>query len=285
MKNLIFFLCAIIVVSAQHESEAKRRSKLNAADFVFDLAKSQPDAQAAGGVFRTATLDNFPALSGEGLSQRLFSIKPCGINVPHSHPRASELLYAIDAEDLQVGFAEENGGRVIVNRISTGFSTVVPRGLIHYQINLSCKNATYLVAYSSEDPGFVTVMAQTFLFPNYVLSGTLGIAEIEVDKLRNGLQASPSVSFQQSECYQRCGLKRDEPQNSVGLFRHQVECKPNMSKCKDKNDCCSKSCQNDVCTEVCFCPWAHSCNFDDGSFCYQICCVGRRAVLKGRPFS
>jgi oxalate decarboxylase/phosphoglucose isomerase-like protein (cupin superfamily) len=238
MKNLIFFLCAIIVVSAQHESEAKRRSKLNAADFVFDLAKSQPDAQAAGGVFRTATLDNFPALSGEGLSQRLFSIKPCGINVPHSHPRASELLYAIDAEDLQVGFAEENGGRVIVNRISTGFSTVVPRGLIHYQINLSCKNATYLAAYSSADPGFVTILAQTLLFPNYVLSGTLGIAENEVDKLRNGLLKSPSLSFQQSECYKRCGLT--EPEASQGLA-DEWWCNAAVIRCfnNQRDPCCA----------------------------------------------
>jgi oxalate decarboxylase/phosphoglucose isomerase-like protein (cupin superfamily) len=215
MKHLIFFLCAIIVVSAQQESKAKLRSKLKSEDFVFNLAMSQPDAQSAGGVSRTATLDNFPALSGEGLSQRLFNINPCGINDAQVHPRASEILYAIDAEDLQVGFVEENGGRVLVNRISSGFSTIIPRGLIHYQINLSCKKATYVSAYSSEDPGFISVMPQTLLFPNYVLSGTLGIAESEVDKLRNGLPKSPSLSLQQSECYKRCGLTEASPGLSI----------------------------------------------------------------------
>jgi oxalate decarboxylase/phosphoglucose isomerase-like protein (cupin superfamily) len=209
MKHFIFFLCAIIVVSAQSESAAKRRSKLSAADFVIDLAKSKSFTVGYGGLAREASLDNFPALSGEGLAHYSFIIFPCGINTPHIHPRASELLYAIDAEDLQVGFVEENGGRVIVNRISTGFSTIIPSGLIHYQINLSCKKATYISTTSSEDPGYVPVMNQTFLFPNYVLSGTLGIAESEVNKLRNRLPASPSISLQQSECYQRCGLNEE----------------------------------------------------------------------------
>jgi hypothetical protein len=34
--------------------------------------------------------------------------------------RATELLFVIDGEDLQTAFVEENGGRSIVNHISTG---------------------------------------------------------------------------------------------------------------------------------------------------------------------
>jgi ABC-type nitrate/sulfonate/bicarbonate transport system substrate-binding protein len=37
-----------------------------------------------------------------------------------AHYSATELLFVIDGEDLQTAFVEENGGRAIVNHISTG---------------------------------------------------------------------------------------------------------------------------------------------------------------------
>jgi oxalate decarboxylase/phosphoglucose isomerase-like protein (cupin superfamily) len=244
MKHLIFFLCAIIVVSAQLESASKRRSKFSSADFVIDLAKSKP-GEGAGGAARSATLDQMPVLSGEGLSLTLMNLNPCGMNMPHVHPRASEIVYVIDGEDLQVGFAEENNGRFIVNRISTGFSTIFPRGLIHYQINLSCKNATIIAALNNEDPGVISVAKQTFLFPNYVLSGTLGIPESEIDQLRDGLPKNPALSLQQSECYQRCGI------NAIRGNEASVE------------------------TGSCGCGWKDTpgaCNTPDNSACWTECC-------------
>jgi hypothetical protein len=74
-----------------------------------------------------------PVLQGEGVAFTLFKLDPCSINLPHTHPRATELLFVnfyksikklksfflflnmISAENLQVGFTEENGGRVIIN--------------------------------------------------------------------------------------------------------------------------------------------------------------------------
>jgi oxalate decarboxylase/phosphoglucose isomerase-like protein (cupin superfamily) len=208
MKQLIFFICAISFVSSQSKTRAELRSVFNEADFIFNLAQSEPAQQGNGGTARVATVSQLPSLSGEGVSHTLFNLEPCGMNVPHSHPRATEILFVIDAEDLQVGFVEENGGRFIVNRISTGFSTFFPRGLIHYQINLSCKKATYISSLNSEDPGVISVAGQTLMFPNFVLSGTLGIPESGVDKLRNGLPDAPALSFQQSECLKRCGMTK-----------------------------------------------------------------------------
>ncbi len=41
-------------------------------------------------------------LKGEGVSHTLFNLAPCGINPPHTHPRATEILFVIDADVLQV---------------------------------------------------------------------------------------------------------------------------------------------------------------------------------------
>jgi oxalate decarboxylase/phosphoglucose isomerase-like protein (cupin superfamily) len=207
MKQTIFFVCAISFVSSQSKTRAELRSVFNEADFIFNLAQSEPAQQSNGGSVRVANLINLPALSCEGVSHVLLNIDPCGLNAPHIHPRAAEIVYVIDGDDFEIGFVEENGGRAITNRISTGFTTFIPRGLIHYGLNLSCKNTTIIGSFNSEDPGVISVAKQTLMFPNFVLSGTFGISESEIDKLRNGLPANPSLSFQQSECFKRCGIK------------------------------------------------------------------------------
>jgi Cupin len=65
-----------------------RRQQFEAKDFVFDLMRSVPVARKGGGTIQTFTVTNFPSLAGQGLSSTLFNIQPCGINLPHSHPRA-----------------------------------------------------------------------------------------------------------------------------------------------------------------------------------------------------
>jgi Cupin len=41
-----------------------------------------------------------PALHGEGIALVTIDLAPCGINIPHVHTRATEFLYAIDAESV-----------------------------------------------------------------------------------------------------------------------------------------------------------------------------------------
>ena len=68
--------------------------------------------------------------------------------------------------DLRVGFTEENGGdRAIINDISQGDVTFFPQGLIHYQQNLGCSPATFVNAFSSEDPGIDTITRSFFNLP------------------------------------------------------------------------------------------------------------------------
>jgi hypothetical protein len=45
----------------------------------------------------------------EGLTVVRFEMVPCGVNVPHTHPRASELLSLISGGPLQVGFIDTLG--------------------------------------------------------------------------------------------------------------------------------------------------------------------------------
>ena len=52
-----------------------------------------------------ASMIEFPALEGQGVSVAALMYPPSGINPPHVHPRAAELLIVLQGE-LEVGFVD-----------------------------------------------------------------------------------------------------------------------------------------------------------------------------------
>ena len=181
-----------------------RRQQFDKEDFVFDLLGSVPASITSAGTIQSVDVVHLPSLAGQGLSYSLFTIEPCGINLPHVHPRATELLYVIGGKDLRTAFVEENGGRVIVNDIGMGEVTFFPEGLVHYQQNLSCETVTYISALNSEDPGVITVSTQFFRLPNEAVQGSIGQDEDKVQQLIDGLPAGPAEGH--SACMVTCGL-------------------------------------------------------------------------------
>jgi oxalate decarboxylase/phosphoglucose isomerase-like protein (cupin superfamily) len=139
------------------------------------------------------------------MSYTLFDIEPCGSNLPHSHPRATELLFVISGDNLQVGFVEENGGRgAFINNLKSGQATVFPRGLIHFEQNLSCKRAKFISALNNEDPGVITVSKRTFELPDEALQTTFILSESEIESIKEKLPNSPAKGIE--ECIRRCGF-------------------------------------------------------------------------------
>ena len=106
------------------------RQQFNATDFEYDLKNSVNTAKGPSGSIRIATVKQMPSLSGEGLSLGLLSIDPCGINLPHHHPRATEMIYIIKGKNLRSGLIEENSGRTMINDIREGQVS------IHFQLFL-----------------------------------------------------------------------------------------------------------------------------------------------------
>lgn len=93
MNSIIFFSLLINLVSSQvEETKAKEISNFVTKDFIFDLAKSKP-AKTDGNTIRVLTLALFPVLAHSGVTFALVELEPCGINLPHLHPRATEILF------------------------------------------------------------------------------------------------------------------------------------------------------------------------------------------------
>jgi len=186
---------------------AGQRAQFTAENYTFDLLGSTPTAGGSAGKIRPLTVVQLPALAGEGLSYFLFNIEPCGINLPHSHPRATELLYVIDSDSLLTGLVEENARPhvYIRNVLKTGYATFFPVGLIHFQQNLSCRNATFISALNSEDPGVITTTLRLFdITDDELLAASLNITVIQVQTIRNALPESIAPGLQQ--CRSTCGL-------------------------------------------------------------------------------
>lgn len=191
------------VVPILERTRQDLRSDFEASDFVFDLANRDPIA-GPGGVIRPLSVEELPSLAGESLAYTLFTIEPCGLNLPHLHPRATEFIYLIRGGMLRTAFVGENGEGAFVNDLEEGMGTFFPQDLIHFQQNFGCEPATYISALNSEDPGVVTISSQLFMVADVHLSSTFEQDMERIRELREGLPIGPAEG--QLECLQRCNL-------------------------------------------------------------------------------
>jgi hypothetical protein len=76
---------------------------------IYDFnANSVPIPGSNGGKVGAALVDTMPYLLDSGLNTNLGYVGPCGVLVPHVHPRASE-FFTVVAGELLVGTIPERG--------------------------------------------------------------------------------------------------------------------------------------------------------------------------------
>jgi len=200
-------LLAIRLKSARTELE--RIALLNDSQYVFDFTafannSSLPGVTASnGGVTVAAIPTNFPALIGHGIAMTVGFIAPCGINLPHTHPRATEINIII-AGSFRAGFFLENGARFIGHNLTSGMMTIFPQGSIHFEQNLECQPATFVAAFNSEDPGVQTTTLSYFGLPSDIAAVGIDANASFVEQLSQNLVQNPALGVM--ECRQRCGL-------------------------------------------------------------------------------
>ncbi|KAJ0524332.1 hypothetical protein HanHA300_Chr09g0299211 [Helianthus annuus] len=82
------------------------------------------------------TVTQLPGLNTLGISMARIDYAPRGINPPHTHPRATEILAVLEGS-LEVGFVTSNvENRHISKVLHKGDVFVFPVNLIHYQKTL-----------------------------------------------------------------------------------------------------------------------------------------------------
>ncbi|KNC80475.1 hypothetical protein SARC_07165 [Sphaeroforma arctica JP610] len=177
-------------------------NNFDAEDFVIDFATQPLESTGLGGTSQPANRNNVPVIQASNMAQTRFRIAPCGINLPHVHPRGTESVYIIEGA-LTVGFVTE-GGRLILNDVKTDQSTFFPQGLLHYQQNMACEPAGFISILNSSDPGLLVIPAALAELPSEALEATFDEDAAFVNQLRIGLPAGPARG--RAECLRRCGL-------------------------------------------------------------------------------
>ncbi|XP_007022911.2 PREDICTED: putative germin-like protein 2-1 isoform X1 [Theobroma cacao] len=108
------------------------------------------------------TVAQLPGLNALGISMVRLDFAPWGLNPPHTHPRASEMLTVLEGT-LEVGFITSNPENQLFKKVlNKGDVFVFPMGLIHFQRNVGYGNAVAVGALNSESPGVITIANSVF---------------------------------------------------------------------------------------------------------------------------
>uniref|UniRef100_A0A1D1Z729 Germin-like protein n=1 Tax=Anthurium amnicola TaxID=1678845 RepID=A0A1D1Z729_9ARAE len=103
-----------------------------------------------------------PGLNTLGISLARIDYAPYGLNPPHTHPRATEVLTVLEGT-LYAGFVTSNpDNRLFAKTLRRGDVFVFPEGLIHFQFNAGNADAVAIAALSSQNPGVITIANAVF---------------------------------------------------------------------------------------------------------------------------
>ncbi|KAK9688901.1 hypothetical protein RND81_09G020100 [Saponaria officinalis] len=141
-------------------------------------------------VVTNANVEKIPGLNTLGVSMARIDYAPGGLNPDHIHPRATEIIFVMYGQ-LNVGFITTKN--VLISKtLEAGEVFVFPRGLAHFQKNLSYnKPAAVIAGFNSQLSGTQQYAAALFTsappVPNDLLAQAFNINEHLVQKIRVGL--------------------------------------------------------------------------------------------------
>ena len=178
--------------------------------FMFDFANPPEGAglSSPAGKVVQANGGTFPALVGVDASLTLVTIQPCGLILPHTHPRADEFIVVTQGE-IFTQFIAETGAVLITNELKTLGSTLFPKGSIHLVYNPTCQPAQVVAAFNSNDPGVSFVANNLFELKDSQVIAALGgdavVSGADLESIRKAIPHPVATGVEQ--CLQKCGIK------------------------------------------------------------------------------
>ncbi|XP_059311219.1 nectarin-1-like [Lycium ferocissimum] len=151
------------------------KNTFSAADF-SSMVISKPGAitNMFGSLVTGANVQGIPGLNTLGVSMARIDFAPGGINPPHTHPRATEMIYVLYGT-LDVGFIT-TANVLVSKRIVQGEVFVFPRGLVHFQKNNGKVPAAVIAGFNSQLPGTQSLATTLFAASPAVPDDVLGQA-------------------------------------------------------------------------------------------------------------
>ncbi|XP_074313422.1 germin-like protein subfamily 2 member 4 [Silene latifolia] len=170
----------------------KNSTLASAEDFFFGgIAQPLPITnKVLNSIVTNVNVEKVPGLNTLGVSMARIDYGPGGLNPPHIHPRATEIIFVLTGQ-LKVGFITTKN--VLISKtLNAGEVFVFPRGLVHFQKNPSKSYpASVIAGFNSQLPGTQQFAASLFTakppVPNDVLAQAFNIDSYLVDNIRAGL--------------------------------------------------------------------------------------------------
>ncbi|GLT54060.1 hypothetical protein SLA2020_272920 [Shorea laevis] len=166
----------------------KPASKVTSDDFVFDgLSKEGNTSNIFGLSIIGANVLSFPGLNTLGVSLVRIDLAIGGIVPPHSHPRATEAVL-IASGHILVGLVTT--GNVYYSKVLTaGQLFIIPRGLVHFQLNVGPGKALLFNSFNSQSPGVALIPLNIFgttpTIPNDVLTKSFQVGDDVINSIKS----------------------------------------------------------------------------------------------------
>ncbi|KAI4352920.1 hypothetical protein L6164_007127 [Bauhinia variegata] len=162
----------------------KNSSAATVEDFTYSGIKLPGNFKQTGFSSKAVNPSVFPGLNTLGMSFVRADFDTGGVNVPHFHPRATEIAFVLEGK-VYSGFVDTNN-KIFAKVIEKGEVMVFPRGLVHFQMNVGDKPATILGSFDSQNPGLMRLPNTIYGsgIKEELLEKAFGLSSKEISKLR-----------------------------------------------------------------------------------------------------
>ncbi|KZV51374.1 hypothetical protein F511_37554 [Dorcoceras hygrometricum] len=169
----------------------KPSANATVSDFVYTgLRTPGPKIEIIKAAVSPAFTAQFPGLNGQGVSLLRLDLDPAGVIPLHTHPGAAELLLV--TKGVVVSGFISTANQVFVATLHKGDITVIPRGVLHFQINGGGSTAVAFASFSSENPGLQITDFALFAnsLPSEIVEKVTFLDDAQVKKLKAALGGS-----------------------------------------------------------------------------------------------
>ncbi|KAE9611816.1 hypothetical protein Lal_00011845 [Lupinus albus] len=170
--------------SEDNSFSCKNSSNATVEDFTFSGIKLPGNFNKTGFSSMGVNSNVFPGLNTLGVSFVRADFDVGGVNVPHFHPRATEVAFVVEGK-IYSGFVDTKN-KVFAKVLEKGEVMVFPRGLVHFQMNVGDGPATIFGSFDSQNPGLMRIPSAVFgsEIKEELLEKAFGLSSKELSKLK-----------------------------------------------------------------------------------------------------
>jgi len=175
---------------------------------VFDLLSSGLILNTVAGTASLANSITWPQLKGMGLSISYLKAPPCAAGIPHYHITSDEMNFVTAGSNCTVGIKAPNKPLNLIKNVEMGQAVVIPKGHLHFFINLHCTQVLEAVQMFNADAvgNTIPLGPDAMTLPHEMLHVAFNAEIDNFEELDNTKPEGKELLRLNQYCLKRCGL-------------------------------------------------------------------------------